>query len=97
VVATKEKTRPPFTGQLSVNVTNEPLDWCASHHLKHWADGGPTDLDNLVLLCGHHHRLIRHNDDWTVQLGADKLPEFLPPPYLDQTRTPRRNMFHRRT
>jgi hypothetical protein len=32
-----------------------------------------------------------------VQLGADKLPEYLPPAHLDHTRTPRRNMFHRRT
>jgi len=28
---------------------------CAAHHVKHWADGGPTDLDNLVLLCHQHH------------------------------------------
>jgi hypothetical protein len=27
-----------------------------AHHLKHWEDGGPTDLDNLVLLCPYHHR-----------------------------------------
>jgi len=24
----------------------------------HWAQGGRTDLDNLVLLCSHHHRLL---------------------------------------
>jgi hypothetical protein len=29
-----------------------------AHHIEHWADGGPTDLDNLVHLCGHHHRLL---------------------------------------
>ena len=28
---------------------------CAAHHVKHWADGGATDLDNLVLLCHQHH------------------------------------------
>jgi hypothetical protein len=27
-----------------------------AHHLRHWEDGGPTDLDNLVLLCPYHHR-----------------------------------------
>lgn len=29
-----------------------------AHHLRHWADGGPTNLDNMVLLCGQHHRLL---------------------------------------
>jgi hypothetical protein len=28
-----------------------------AHHVKHWAQGGDTSLDNLVLLCSHHHRL----------------------------------------
>jgi Domain of unknown function (DUF222)/HNH endonuclease len=28
-----------------------------AHHLVHWEDGGPTELDNLVLLCPYHHRL----------------------------------------
>ncbi len=26
------------------------------HHIKHWADGGETKLDNLVTLCRYHHR-----------------------------------------
>jgi hypothetical protein len=29
-----------------------------AHHIRHWADGGATNLDNLVQLCGHHHRLL---------------------------------------
>src|SRR5699024_10502755 len=28
-----------------------PTTWTIAHHSVHWADGGPTDLDNLVLLC----------------------------------------------
>jgi len=31
---------------------------CAAHHVRHWADGGLTDLDNLVLLCHQHHHDI---------------------------------------
>jgi hypothetical protein len=26
------------------------------HHVRHWAQGGPTTLSNLALLCGRHHR-----------------------------------------
>ena len=37
------------------------------HHIRHWADGGPTDLDNLVALCGHCHRYIHSNGNtWTI-------------------------------
>ena len=29
-----------------------------AHHVDHWAHGGATSLDNLLLLGGHHHRLV---------------------------------------
>jgi hypothetical protein len=29
-----------------------------AHHIHHWADGGETNMDNLVLLCRRHHRLV---------------------------------------
>jgi hypothetical protein len=29
-----------------------------AHHVHHWVDGGETSVDNLVLLCSHHHRLL---------------------------------------
>jgi hypothetical protein len=41
----------------------ERKKWLNAHHLVHWADGGTTNLDNLVLLCHAHHRLI-HEGGW---------------------------------
>jgi hypothetical protein len=38
------------------------------HHIEHWADGGATDLDNLVHLCGHHHRLL-HEGGYRITRG----------------------------
>ena len=31
---------------------------CDAHHVEHWADGGETNLDNLLLLCRFHHRAL---------------------------------------
>ncbi|RZT77066.1 HNH endonuclease [Micromonospora violae] len=75
---------------------DRPPRWCAAHHIRHWADGGPTSLDNSVLLCGHHHRHI-HQSEWAVRLGHDGRPEFVPPAWLDPDQIPRRNHYHRRT
>ncbi len=43
-----------------------------AHHIRHWEDGGPTDLDNLVLLCPYHHRL-HHRGHITISGPADEL------------------------
>ena len=40
------------------------------HHIQHWADGGETNLDNLVLLCRTHHRLV-HEEGFTVGRAQD--------------------------
>ncbi len=41
-----------------------------AHHITHWADGGKTKLDNLVLACRRHHRAL-HEGGWTVRLDAE--------------------------
>ncbi|MCZ7374994.1 HNH endonuclease signature motif containing protein [Micromonospora sp. WMMC250] len=74
---------------------DRPPRWCNAHHIHHWADGGPTNLTNAVLLCGHHHRHIHHSQ-WTVRLGDNGRPEFIPPAWLDPDQIPRRNHYHRR-
>lgn len=56
-----------------------PPSMCQAHHITHRADGGPTSLTNLVLLCGEHHRVIHHTP-WQVRLAPDGRPEFKPPP-----------------
>ena len=43
---------------------------CDAHHVRHWADGGETRLDNLVLVCRRHHRLV-HEEGWRVERAAD--------------------------
>ncbi|MBY4104002.1 DUF222 domain-containing protein [Rhodococcus fascians] len=68
----------------------KPAAWTEGHHIWHWADGGPTDMDNLVLLCGFHHRLIHHSD-WEVFIGTDQHPWFVPPASVDPYRQPRQS------
>jgi hypothetical protein len=44
----------------------------------HWADGGATALDNLVLLCRRHHRLL-HEGQYTARSGVDGAMSFVRP------------------
>jgi hypothetical protein len=77
---------------------DRPARWCDAHHLRSWSGGGRTDLDNLVLLCRHHHRLLHAPaGGWRAKLGTDRLPVFVPPPWIDPQQRPRRNLYHPRT
>jgi hypothetical protein len=40
-----------------------PPAWCDAHHIEHWADGGPTSLANLRLLCRRHHVAVHEGGD----------------------------------
>ena len=52
--------------------------WCEGHHVVHVQHGGPTCLDNLVLLCSrHHHRL--HRPGWHAKLRPDAVFEITAP------------------
>jgi hypothetical protein len=61
-----------FPGCANVTFTN-------AHHIKRWKpDRGPTDLDNLCLLCVHHHHLV-HRGDWTMSGNANEELTFVGP------------------
>lgn len=44
----------------------ERTRWLHIHHRVPWSQGGPTNLDNLIALCGFHHRML-HRDGWTIE------------------------------
>jgi hypothetical protein len=68
------RTTPPATKRVLVARDkgcvfpgcDRPSTWCQSHHLKFWADSGPTKLDNLALLCRAHHRKV-HEERWRLE------------------------------
>jgi 5-methylcytosine-specific restriction endonuclease McrA len=40
------------------------------HHIRHWARGGPTTLENLAMLCRRHHRAV-HEEGYQIEREAD--------------------------
>ena len=65
-------------------------NWCQAHHVKYWSLGGPTDIDNLALLCHAHHRWV-HDNEITLRRGPNgwHAPAGLPSP-----RRPSRQPIH---
>ena len=63
-----------------------PAAWCDADHLIAWEDGGSTDLENLGLLCRHHHRekhrpgvtVTGDGNDFTIRL-ANGIVQHCPP------------------
>lgn len=61
--------------------------WCERHHVIAWADGGPTDLDNLTLVCAfHHHQFARRG--WQCRINPAGLPVWIPPRWIDPEQRP---------
>lgn len=58
--------------------------WLQVHHILAWALGGRTDLDNLILLCGIHHRFV-HEHGWHITGSPDarvfRRPDWTPYPH----------------
>jgi hypothetical protein len=58
-----------------------PPAWCDAHHAIPWSTGGPTDVDNGVLLCPAHHHLLHHSDFELVMRHG--IPHLIPPKRLN--------------
>ncbi|MEY2432289.1 MAG: hypothetical protein QOC92_2014, partial [Acidimicrobiaceae bacterium] len=66
---------------------DRPVHWCEAHHVWAWEDGGPTRLDNLVLLCRRHHRRL-HTPGWHAKLLPDATLETTDPHGIVRTSSP---------
>ena len=65
-----------------------PPSYTEAHHLRWWSNGGTTDLANGIPLCSFHHHHI-HDDQWEIVV-RNRVPYFVPPPWVDPDRAPRR-------
>jgi hypothetical protein len=54
------------------------LPFGQGHHIRHWAQGGPTTLSNLAMLCRRHHRAV-HEEGFQVEPGPDGALRFRRP------------------
>jgi 5-methylcytosine-specific restriction endonuclease McrA len=66
------------------------LPFGQGHHIRHWANGGPTTLSNLAMLCRRHHRAV-HEEGYRVERQPDGTLRFSRPdgrPLLDVPRPP---------
>lgn len=70
-----------------------PAPWTEVHHIQAWTRGGPTSVENGVLLCSRHHHAV-HAGSWDITL-EDGIPWFVPAPFIDPFRTPLRNHYWR--
>lgn len=70
-----------------------PAPWCEVHHIRFWEHGGPTSVENGVLLCSHHHHAV-HAGAWEIEVSGG-VPWFIPARYHDPEQRPRRNYYWR--
>ncbi|MEU6562990.1 HNH endonuclease signature motif containing protein [Nocardia nova] len=77
-----------------------PASLCAAHHIRDFAAGGRTDIENLALACDACHALIHNGPGgWkTTAAGPDSRhpgrTAWIAPEHIDPTRTPRINHRH---
>jgi len=69
-----------------------PGYYCEVHHVTDWAKCRTTDVKDLTLACGSHHRILRPGG-WATRKNTHGDTEWIPPPHLDRGQ-PRTNTFH---
>ena len=69
---------------------DRPPAACDAHHCRTWADGGPTDLANMALLCSFHHHQV-HRQHWQITLATNGWPALTPPTSIDPDQRPRQH------
>ena len=67
---------------------DRPPSWCHAHHIWWWTRGGPTDLDNLTLLCSRHHHLVHRDQRIHLKLLPDATLEVTTPDGTTRTTRP---------
>jgi hypothetical protein len=56
---------------------DRPAGWCQAHHVRPWHPCGPTDQNNLILFCDHHHAVV-HRPGWIVDFVGRDLHVYRP-------------------
>jgi hypothetical protein len=74
-------------GGCRFNGCERPASWCEAHHRIPWKKGGPTDIEDGLLLCRHHHMLV-HDNHWRID--RDPVHGFvaIPPRTVDPEQRP---------
>lgn len=83
----RSRRYPTFSQRLAVIMRDRscrfpgcdaPPAFCDVHHVVHWVKHGPTDLQNLVLLCTRHHHAV-HEGGWSLTGNANGRLRVRPP------------------
>ncbi len=66
-----------------------PVHWCDIHHVEFWEHGGPTDIDNGLLLCRRHHHQLHSKQGWRLKLLPEGTAELTHPDGRTETSQPK--------
>ena len=87
-VATRTRTIPPALRRAlhhrdrSCRFPGCYVRFGQGHHIRHWAQGRPTTLSNLTMLCRHHHRAVHEEGYQLTRLPDGGVFPEVPPPIV---------------